>query len=105
MVVAWQDLPLVDALKNVGGAGERQYCEVAWTVIEAVSFVRGNEVINPPSNSSNSSKGFKHPRCGNSAATLKLTSKAVVSPMPMAVQNLLHSLSLCSCWSETRVVL
>lgn len=55
MAVAWQDLPSVDALKN----GEkrkrkRQYCELALTVIEAVPLVRGNEVINPPSNSSDS---------------------------------------------------
>lgn len=39
------DLPVVDARKN-GKKKKRQYCEV---VIEAVSFVRGNEVLNPPS--------------------------------------------------------
>lgn len=36
------------------GWGGRQYCEVALTVIEALSLVRGNEVIKPPSNSSSS---------------------------------------------------
>jgi len=34
--------------------GERQYCEVALTVIKAVSLASGNEVPNPPSNSSDS---------------------------------------------------
>lgn len=46
-VVAWQDLPLILALKNREKNKEKHnYCEVVLTLIETVSFFRGNEVIN-----------------------------------------------------------